>query len=61
MSKLILPILVVILLSFAIFVLKNKNNVIRYASPEYKVITIGKDSLVMFKYGIDLEVIKLSN
>lgn len=59
MSKLILPILLVILLSFALFVLKNKNNVIRYTSPEYEIITIEKDSLVIFKYGTDIEVLKL--
>lgn len=60
MSKLIPVILLIILLAFGVFVLKNKINDIRY-TPEYELITIGKDSLVIFNYGIDIEIVKLSN
>lgn len=60
MSKLIPVILLIILLAFGVFVLKNKTNVIRY-TPEYELITIGKDSLVIFNYGTDIEIVKLSN
>lgn len=60
MSKLIPVILLIILVAFGIFVLKNKTNVIRY-TPEYELITIGRDSLVIFNYGTDIEIIKLSN
>lgn len=61
MSKLIPVILLIILVVFGIFILKNKTNVIRYNTTEYEVVTIGKDSLVIFSYGTDIEVIKLSN
>jgi len=60
MSKLIPVILLIILLAFGVFVLKNKTNVSRY-TPEYELITIGKDSLVIFNYGTDIEIVKLSN
>lgn len=60
MSKLIPVILLIILLAFGVFVLKNKTNVIR-CIPEHELITVRKDSLIMFRYGIDIEIIKLSN
>lgn len=61
MSKLIPVILLIILVAFGIFILKNKTNVIRYNTTEYEVVTIGKDSLVIFSYGTDIEIVKLSN
>lgn len=60
MNKLIPVILLIILVAFGVFVLKNKtNNVIRYTAPKYELITIEKDTLVIFSYGTDIEVIKL--
>lgn len=61
MSKLIPVILLIILVAFGIFILKNKTNVIRYTKQEYELVTVEKDSFIIFSYGTDIEVIKLSN